>query len=169
MSYVSVDVLASGTARNTSSSSRFRYDAYRNRNDRKPCVNGSYACRGSLFCDSLSLSLKDFAGPSPPARLAGPCLPARLSGYDPHCWMCVHVVLCSGACLQIRLSACRQDSRSGACCDRPTLALSVASDLACSVDFFSPIFFEWNEPGTNLYRKFCIENSFVLIQIFSQL
>ena len=49
MRYVSVDVLASGTARNTSSSLNFRYDAFRNRNDRKACVNGSYACRDFLF------------------------------------------------------------------------------------------------------------------------
>ena len=48
-SLISVDVLASDTARNTSSSLNFRYDAYRNRNDRKPCVNGSYACRDFLF------------------------------------------------------------------------------------------------------------------------
>ncbi len=58
------------------------------------------------LCDSLSL--KDFAGPSPPARLAGTCLPARLSGCDPHCWMCVHVVLCCAACLQVRQRACRR-------------------------------------------------------------
>jgi hypothetical protein len=25
--------------------------------------------------------------------------------------MCVHVVLCSGGCLQVRLSACREDTR----------------------------------------------------------
>ena len=41
----------------------------------KACVNGSYACQDFLF-DSLSLSLKDFAGPSPPARIAGTCLPS---------------------------------------------------------------------------------------------
>ena len=69
----------------------------------------------SLWKSESSLSLKDFAGPSPPARLAGTCLPARLSGCDPHCWMCVHVLMCSGACLQYRLSACRADSRAGAC------------------------------------------------------
>ena len=46
---ISVDVLVSCTARNTSSSLNFRYDAYRNRNDRKACVNGSYACRDFVF------------------------------------------------------------------------------------------------------------------------
>jgi hypothetical protein len=44
----SADVLVSCTARRTSSSSRFRYDALRNRHgdDRRPCASGSYARRG---------------------------------------------------------------------------------------------------------------------------
>ena len=115
MRRISVDVQASGTACNTLGSRNFRYDAFWNRNDRKPCVNnGPNACRFMSVIESC-LSLKDFAGPSPPAGLAGTCLPARLSGCDPHCWMCVHVVLCSGACLQVRLSVCREDPRAGSC------------------------------------------------------
>ncbi len=87
----------------TFSSTNFRCDALRNGNDRRPCVSCSYACRGFLFAIGLNLSRA-------PAGLAATCLPPSLSGCAPHCWTCVHVLLCSGAYPQLRLRAC-----AGAC------------------------------------------------------